>query len=208
MKRQVNYNKIANNLFKYSFDFDLSVTDSYENFSLEFKEIASIFQLIKQRIIDGENVTPFLIQDNESQSGVYLIESCYYRNGANELVIEGFSINKSDNNIITFNYTFDDDTLDVVADQDEFLSSDNVKNVFNQSITGSGSIDLVHHKVKLTDSNNITYYLLFDSSNKLNIDSAQDLTTVLKPSSGAQWFIIKTNDLTNHLLTYAGSIFN
>lgn len=185
MKRQVDYNKIASNLFKYSFDFDLTVTESYENFSKEFKEIAIIFQLIKQRIIDGENVTPFLIQDNESQSGVYLIENCIYRNVGNELVIEGFSINKSDNNIITFNYTFDDDTLVVTTDQDEFLTSDNVKSVFNQSITGTGNITLFRHKLKISVmSSTVVRDVILDylSTSNLVVDNLQDLATLLNVS--------------------------
>lgn len=184
MKRQVNYNKIASNLFKYSFDFDLTVNETYENFSKEYPDIYNIFLELKKSILNfndnipNSNPTPFLIQDNESESGVYLIESCIYRKVGDELVIEGFNINKNKNNIITFNYTFNDDTLDVTVDQDEFLTSDNLKSVFNQSLVGTGNVTLYRHVITITTSSQDFILLEYISSKKLKVDSVQDLRTL------------------------------
>lgn len=186
MKRQVDYNKIANNISKYSFSFDLTVTETYENFSKEYPEIYTIFFIIKKCLLDDviNNVTPFFIQDNQTPTGAYLITSVSFQD--NTLMLEGFDTYNNINNSINFEYNFNSDILYFVNNQEEFLSSDNVKSVFNQSITGTGNITLFRHKLTLnytSESGSPGYvYLDWLSTSNLNVDSLQDLQTLLKVS--------------------------
>lgn len=67
----------------------------------------------------------------------------------------------------------------------EFLREDNVKTLFgNQSIYGSGNIDLYRHNVKLTSSSLECVFTVISSSNTA-IDSLTDLFSILKPIVGS-----------------------
>lgn len=191
MKRQVNYNKIASNISKYSFSFDLTVTETYENFSKEYPEIYTIFSLLKTTLVNfNENIAidnpaPFFIQDNESSTGSYLVNDVSVTQQNNILTIIGF---QTDNNlnIVNFEYNFNEDILKVNTAQEKFLSSDNVKSVFNQSIAGTGNITLFRHKLTLNYTSESgspgDVYLDWLSTSNLNVDSLQDLQTLLKVS--------------------------
>ena len=192
MKRQVDYNKVANNISKYSFAFDLTVDETYENFSKEYPEIYTIFSLLKTTLINFnedvaiDNPAPFFIQDNESSTGSYLVNDVALTQKNNILTIKGFQTDNNLNDIINFEYNFNDDILKVNGAQEEFLSSDNVKSVFNQSITGKGNITLYRHKLTLEYTSSSggpgEVYLDWLSTSNLNVDSLQDLQTLLKVS--------------------------
>lgn len=178
MKRQVDYNKIASNISKYSFSFDLTVQETYENFSKEYPEIYTIFSLLKKCLLDDviNNVTPFFIQDNQTSTGAYLITSVSFQD--NTLMLEGFDTYNNINNSINFEYNFNSDILYFVNNQEEFLSSDNVKSVFNQSITGTGNITLYRHIITITTSSQDFILFEYVSSKNLKVDSVQDLRTL------------------------------
>lgn len=188
MKRQVDYNKIASNISKYSFDFDLSVDETYENFSKEYPEIYTIFSLLKTDLINLgaiDNPTPFFIQDNQSPSGAYLVNDVALTQQNNILTIIGIQANNNLNDVVNFEFNFNKDTLIVNTTQEEFLTLDNVKSVFNQSITGTGNITLFRHKLTISDmsSTGIRGVILdYLSTNNLNVDSLQDLQTLLDVS--------------------------
>lgn len=84
-------------------------------------------------------------------------------------------------NTYTLTYNRDTDQLRIEQDSKNFISEDNVKTLFgNQSIIGTGNIDLYRHDITIMSTLSITVY----SSSNLKIDSVQDLTTVLKPYVG------------------------
>ena len=82
---------------------------------------------------------------------------------------------------VDMSYNYDTDILTIEWSEEEIMSTDNVKTLFgNQSIIGTGNIDLYRHDITIMGNLSITVY----SSSNLKIDSVQDLTTVLKPYVG------------------------
>lgn len=90
-------------------------------------------------------------------------------------------LNDSINSILSLTYD-GQDTLSVSVEDKAFISEDNVKTLFgDQSIIGTGNIDLYKHELNFRGNNNTsTITLTYYSSNKLPVDSAQDLTTITK----------------------------
>lgn len=82
----------------------------------------------------------------------------------------------------TIIYDSETDQLRIEMIEENFLSEDNVRTLFgNQSIVGTGNIDLYRHELNFRGNNNAsTITLTYYSSNKLPVDSAQDLTTITK----------------------------
>ena len=82
-------------------------------------------------------------------------------------------------------YNQNEDKLTINKAEDELLSADNVKTLFgNQSIIGQGNIDLyVHHL--LINSN--CYFTIY-SSNNLNVDTPEKLTTLLKDKNTSIYY--------------------
>lgn len=95
-------------------------------------------------------------------------------------------------------YNQNEDELTINKAEDELLSADNVKTLFgNQSIIGQGNIDLYRHQLTLNyDGEYETVSLIVYSSSNLNVDSLQDLTTLLKPNSNTLYFGNTTNSIT------------
>lgn len=83
------------------------------------------------------------------------------------------------------------------------LTNINVKTLFgNQSIYGSGNIDLYVHYLSFTINSKIYYGVVY-SSNNLVVDSVQDLTTIMK-SDGQ---ILALGESDNALIAYVGGIW-
>lgn len=97
----------------------------------------------------------------------------------NSMQLINFYNNQAD--IIDINIALDNQ-LNITKETETFISEDNVKTLFgNQSIIGTGNIDLYRHELIFRGNNNTsTITLTYYSSNKLPVDSAQDLTTITK----------------------------
>ena len=96
----------------------------------------------------------------------------------------GYSNNGNTQLVIDLSYDPTTDKLQIEYTEEEMLSADNVKTLFgNQSIIGTGNIDLYRHQISLS-AGQWNSGLVIISSNKLKIDSLQDLTAVLKPAKG------------------------
>lgn len=77
-------------------------------------------------------------------------------------------------------YNEEEDILYCNITLDSMVTEDNLKTLFgNQSLIGTGNIDLYRHQILVNDD----CYFVIISSNGLPIDSPQDLTTVLKPTT-------------------------
>lgn len=97
------------------------------------------------------------------------------------VVYTGYSVYSNSISSVDITYNSDDDILEITYTNEEIMSTDNVKTLFgNQSIIGTGNIDLYRHDITIMSTLSITVY----SSSNLKIDSVQDLTTVLKPYVG------------------------
>ena len=88
------------------------------------------------------------------------------------------------------------------------LTDNNTKTLFgNQSIYGSGNIDLYRHQLQFKDGNSLYFAEIISSSN-LKIDSLQDLTTLTKATSNFKIALYNEADAgANEILIYNGSIW-
>lgn len=184
MKRQVDYNKIASNISKYSFSFDLTVDETYENFSKEYPEI---YNKIIQ-IYEDDAPSPFFIGDTESTDSLLVQDVARY--GTNNLKnkIEFRTsrlLNVGEIYFQLFEYDFTKDIFKFTNTLEEYASLDNLKSVFNQSITGTGNITLFRHKLKISDmsSTGVRDIILdYLSTSNLVVDNLQDLAILLNVS--------------------------
>lgn len=110
--------------------------------------------------------------------------------------------NLYNNTGISYTITYDSETdqLRIEMTEENFLSEDNVRTLFgNQSIIGTGNIDLYRHQLTLNyDGEYETLSLIVYSSSNLNVDSLQDLTTLLKPNSNTLYFGNTTTSVTSY----------
>lgn len=146
-------------------------TEVLENASKD-KEYAKLINIMKKA--NNTDNKPIILYDipnqslyigNYSSTGMFL----YQVVSANEL--EGIDIA----------YEPKTDKMTINDYQEEILSTDNVKTLFGtESIIGSGNIDLFIHFLTLTAADGSVLYINFPSSNKLECDSLQDLTTMTK----------------------------
>lgn len=97
---------------------------------------------------------------------------------------EAFLTNLGSNVNVILSLTYDgEDTLSTSLENEVFISEDNVKTLFgNQSIIGTGNIDLYRHQLTASDGSYKVKFELISSSN-LIIDSLQDLTIIVKPKN-------------------------
>lgn len=129
------------------------------------KLFSKIIEVIGNRrpvlIFDTTNIELYV--GNTDEDTMYL--TALYNNTANSYTID---------------YDKDTDKLRIEQASETFISEDNVKTLFgDQSIIGTGNIDLYNHQLLINDD----CYFNIISSNGLPIDSIQDLTTVLKPTT-------------------------
>lgn len=99
------------------------------------------------------------------------------------------NLNGNQGNSYVLDYDKENDKLTIESTTETFISEDNVKTIFGQSISGTGDIGLYMHMLGLIKSKTeyadteykilVTYY----SSNNLKVDSLQDLTALTKASS-------------------------
>ena len=99
---------------------------------------------------------------------------------------EAHFINAGADHIIDLFIDIYDDHIEIQVTNESFVTTDNVKTLFgNKSIIGQGNIDIYNHFLTLTSAN-VTYYINYQSSNNLVVDSLQDLTALTKATSGTK----------------------
>ena len=87
--------------------------------------------------------------------------------------------------IVDMEYNTENDTLKITYTSEGFISEDNVKTLFgNQSIIGTGNIDLYRHQISFTGQGSFECGAVIYSSKNLKIDSIQDLNSVTKATAG------------------------
>lgn len=98
--------------------------------------------------------------------------------------------NLYNNTGISYTITYDSETdqLRIEMTEENFLSEDNVRTLFgNQSIIGTGNIDLYRHYLEVSDSNGNTANFEFISSSNINATgSGTKLKDLLKCSGVAE----------------------
>lgn len=193
MKRQVNYNifydNVLNNCLIYAGVLNTDETlvkisndNTYKDFVNHLKYLALTYYADFTKI-------RFFIRDDRALYIAYIDEIADMDVDDAYISIYAYSYNDSGTldvvNII-YSYKLDKLTIELKVDNETFLTSDNLKAVFNQSLVGTGNITLYRHKLTLTYTSSSgspgEVYLDWLSTNNLNVDSLQDLQTLLKVS--------------------------
>jgi hypothetical protein len=79
--------------------------------------------------------------------------------------------------------------LKIYVEDDQVVTTDNVKTLFGQTITGTGNINLYRHELIIStgrtsyDETEYRVYLTYYSSNKLEANTPEKLTTLTKANS-------------------------
>ena len=202
-------NTIENNLPIIIKLFDFSMPDAADNniWSNEDQDQDNLVNIFKQIANGYKHQRPIVIYDYNND---YTWYSGYLEQGTYDEEYRAIFIHISKANQIGFcdmSFIYDTDTKKVTvncnaAAAEELMSTDNVKTLFgNQSIVGSGNIDLFNHFITLTLSDNSKLYLNYYSSNKLVCDSIQDLTTVTKAVANTKIAV------GNTYINYTGSVW-
>lgn len=136
-------------------------------------------------VVNSENTAYLMFQTYDEEFNLHLFGS----NGGNSL------------ELIQMQYDERNDVVEVSNSTEVFISEDNIKTLFGQSITGTGNIDLyVHHL--LINSN--CYFTIY-SSNNLNVDTPEKLTTLLKDKNTSIYYF---GYLQTQYITIAAISFN
>ena len=149
-------------------NFDFQDKELLENVSQD-KKYGPIIEAFKESIGTDTEIGVILYDGPLSQNtfiGFITGTICYLSAISNTSIF-----------IINLEYDNQRDTLSITNTTEDILVEDNVKTLFgNQSIIGSGNIDLyVHHLVI-----NANCYFTIYSSNNLKVDTPEKLTTLLK----------------------------
>lgn len=157
--------------------------------SLKYESSTNTFEFGSNLVVDGDITTNTGFIKSPNGSIEISDDNYIYLNGIN------------DASYITFE-------LADLSGAQMGLTNKNTKTLFgNQSIYGSGNIDLYAHYLKFTVDGTLFYGVVY-SSNNIVTDTLQKLTTLLKPPSSAQKFIPLTN-YNNEcgVLHWSGSIW-
>ena len=192
MKRMVDNAEKTNNLMRTTFvlpDSLLIDNETYQdasktkegqiliNFCNEVKKTSFKLATLSENVNNIEKVKNYPLGIVTTENRCYLIEVAY--DTPNEIYL--YSISSNVIYSVYILYERDRDIITITSTNEIFISEDNVKTLFgNQSIIGTGNIDLYRHDITIMGTLSITVY----SSSNLKIDSVQDLTTVLKPYVG------------------------
>lgn len=110
--------------------------------------------------------------------------------------------------ILEIQYDITTDKLTITKTVENYLSEDNVKTLFgNQSIIGTGNIDLYRHQMLLTDSEGTSIFFDTISSSNLNCDSLQDLTTLLKATNKTEYICYTDRGAAPMKLYYSNNVW-
>lgn len=146
-----------------TFDFE---TEKLEHVSQD-ENYKKIINQIKKSLYNSVSYPIFIVDNAFGTTFTGIL------NGLN---IDIYSLGPNTIYNVTMLYNPNADTLDITLTEEVLISEDNVKTIFGQDIVGSGNIDLfVHHLVI-----NANCYFTIYSSNNLEVNTPEKLTTLLK----------------------------
>lgn len=187
MKRQVDYNGFYENILKNSFNvpFQLNSDDVLENVS-QIQEYKPFINFLKR--LWAQNALNFKFQglflsDYPETHNIYFgyIDEVVNSEDEKSMIIPFYyytDVGRLNSYNLSYNLITDTLTIEIRAQDEEFLTKDNVKSVFNQSIIGTGNITLYRHIITITTSSQDFILLEYVSSKNLKVDSVQDLRTL------------------------------
>lgn len=176
--------KDAKELEKFKF-----IADEF-NFDEEVLEQASQHEpwcKIVNTIENGTAYKPILIFDE-------LDNSLYFGSQENDTLYLQ-SLYATQGYIVEIKYTKSTDKLTITITEENYLSEDNLKTIFGQTITGTGNITMYRHQITIrfdTDTKE-AHYVVY-SSNKSQITNYDDFIEVAKPISNFNYTAVYVND--------------
>lgn len=199
MKRMINDAETLEHLIFKTNDIEFTADGNVYKLS----ESLEAKQLVKHIKYCYDNKVPLIIYEYANDR--VFIATGFSSDSEASLTNLGSNIN------VILSLTYDgEDTLSTSLENETFISEDNVKTLFgNQSIVGTGNIDLYRHTMTLTTELN-DYQLEYISSNNLVVNSLQDLTTLLKPKANQSYFgfVVDSENSTDvGKIVYNGSIW-
>ena len=211
-----NYNPRQNTMMRFKDARELEnfkfITGNYD-FDNEVLESASTDPLYKpliDLIMESNNYNrktkQFGIIVNDSPAAQFV-----YVGTINGYLIDMYALGT--NIIFRVNMTYKPatDTLTINYTEENLISEDNVKTIFGQSISGTGNIELYRHQLTLhsDEAEHQDMGLIVYSSSNLNVDSLQDLTTLLKPNSNTLYFAfaIHSTNIETYKVIYDNNIW-
>lgn len=103
------------------------------------------------------------------------------------VVYTGYSVYSNSISSVDITYNSDDDILEITYTNEEIMSTDNVKTLFgNQSIIGTGNIDLYRHYLTITDINGKVAKFEWISSSNINVSGVGTKLKDLLKCSGIE----------------------
>lgn len=158
-------------------------------------------KLYKELQFCAENITSKGVLITDTYNNALFIGAIF---DDNSMQLINFYSNQAD--IIDINIA-NDNELNITKETETFISEDNVKTLFgNQSIIGTGNIDLYRHQIYLT-SNTTVVTIEILSSNKLKVDNAQDLTALTNAYAGMEFTGLDSNTNKTYVVSYNGTIW-
>lgn len=189
-------------------NYNLANTETYEKVSTinELKELINVIKNMKDYSTQFPLILVNVIPD-DSESHTFLCVIPYDEQSENNKTIH--YTEEYPDSIVYYTLTYDvqKDTINIIVENEKFLTEDNVKTIFGQDITGTGNITLFRHQLALTADEYLCNLEVYSSSN-LKVDSIQDLTTLLKPTTNSMYIVVsKTGNAISGRLYYTGSVW-
>ena len=171
------------------------------NFETEVLEHASTDKLYKRLVLEIKECSI-----KATRKGVIVVDTIsgglFTGEIADDTTARITSIGGNYIKVVDFTYDLEKDKLTIESVDEELMSTDNVKTLFGeQSIIGTGNIDLYNHFLTVTASDNTKLYINYPSSQALECDSLQDLTKMTKAKNGTKI------GFGNTYINYNGSIW-
>ena len=175
--------KDAKELEKFKF-----IADEFD-FAEEVLEQASQHEpwcKIINAIENGTAYKPILIFD-ESENNLY-----FGSQENNTLYLQ--SLYATQGYIVEIEYTKSTDKLTITITEENYLSEDNLKTIFGQTITGTGDITMYRHQITIRfDIDTKEAHYVVYSSRKAQITNYDDFIEVAKPISNFNYTAVYVN---------------
>ena len=198
MKRMVDNAEKTNNLMRTTFvlpDSLLIDNETYQdasktkegqiliNFCNEVKKTSFKLASLSENVNNIEKVKNYPLGIVTTENRCYLIEIAY--DTPNEIYL--YSISSNVIYSVYILYERDRDIITITSTNEIFISEDNVKTLFgNQSIIGTGNIDLYRHYLTITDINGKVAKFEWISSSNINVSGVGTKLKDLLKCSGIE----------------------
>lgn len=165
------------------YNFEEEILEHVLEDKLYGKIATEILECLKKNIRKG------IIVEDIGFGGCYIGEIC--DDGTATLI----NINASSNNSLELQINRDDENnikLEIYKTYEAFLTSDNVKTLFGQNITGTGDITMYRHDLTFTEGNGDKYVGVVYSSKNLEVNTFDKLATLIGKSGNQNILVVKT----------------